>query len=352
MDSMTSLSEEFVVQKSKRASRACVRCKYQHVSCGSERPCKRCMDSGCAAGCRDSVPKKRTKTFQGSVPNNNDSFGTNGNLQYPSSLEDQLLYPNSSSPHQQLQYEQVPHYEFNDTDSTFERELSGSSDYSPPVSENNIDLLTNCYEIVSHHTPLSLHIKDETVVKIEDVRDFITKREWLPAKEAKMFSSSLLSLLCRRIEWEKTWTEEQRTRICQNRSSKLESIMISINNNPVASIIRNEFSKVLHANEAFKKLTGFPEFYSEKHGLFESLTLLEGKPELFKMMSWNTLSFIPESMNFRCFVRVWNNNQGFKTVKLHGMDYIEGTCQIEGNLVDIADYAQFNTLHFIPLPSE
>ncbi|ODA82406.1 hypothetical protein RJ55_00913 [Drechmeria coniospora] len=42
----------------KKARRACYACQRAHLTCGDERPCKRCVKRGLATGCQDGVRKK------------------------------------------------------------------------------------------------------------------------------------------------------------------------------------------------------------------------------------------------------------------------------------------------------
>eukprot|EP01114_Cavostelium_apophysatum_P021636 TRINITY_DN7607_c0_g1_i1.p1 TRINITY_DN7607_c0_g1~~TRINITY_DN7607_c0_g1_i1.p1 ORF type:complete len:353 (+),score=55.73 TRINITY_DN7607_c0_g1_i1:84-1142(+) len=46
-------------ERKSRAAKACITCQRSHVSCGSERPCKRCADRGIAHLCIDGSHKKR-----------------------------------------------------------------------------------------------------------------------------------------------------------------------------------------------------------------------------------------------------------------------------------------------------
>ncbi|KAG5931496.1 hypothetical protein E4U53_001739 [Claviceps sorghi] len=62
-DTMTDIKKKYDPKdpqrpRRKKARRACFACQRAHLTCGDERPCKRCIKRGLADGCQDGVRKK------------------------------------------------------------------------------------------------------------------------------------------------------------------------------------------------------------------------------------------------------------------------------------------------------
>eukprot|EP01117_Protostelium_nocturnum_P015997 TRINITY_DN6252_c0_g2_i2.p1 TRINITY_DN6252_c0_g2~~TRINITY_DN6252_c0_g2_i2.p1 ORF type:complete len:286 (+),score=69.70 TRINITY_DN6252_c0_g2_i2:173-1030(+) len=246
-----------------RTSRACEACKISHTSCGSERPCQRCIKLGKSDTCVDSTPKKRgrkrhnSQDLDESEDSNNNlneqsigspSYLTNSNQSMGafnlSNFEGSIVSPNSGN-------------------GAFNELNSSSEDSSPLVDSADLPVVDRIHMLVK-------------------------ERKWMSDKEWKANREAISAIGKKRDEEKESWTEERKIDYQSKTEDRRRNLIRIAHENPAPMAVRDMKNQLIYVNDAFRDLTGFPD--ESLNDTMESLKAFHFSADTVRVLSWTRIT--------------------------------------------------------------
>ncbi|PRP86773.1 transcriptional regulator Regulator of drug sensitivity (RDS2) [Planoprotostelium fungivorum] len=303
-----------------RALRACKPCSDSHLSCDNQRPCKRCCFKGIPEQCQDNQPKRRKRSDSA-----HQSAADSPRLHESSPILVQDA--NSNSPTER----NLVHYSPDEPSSS---DISSEID---PLWDLLLGPLEDTPEISSNEIPFCWPGESQKLVNA--LSKIMLDRGWFGHQEMKAYLTAERNSVIAARALEETFSEEKKQMLSVEKQCLIKSRIISIEQSQVPTILRiREFifpptlnvsgGVLLHANEAFRKLTGYEDELNNDGLAFINSFHYPNQTSIHAA-TWDTYERYPtkkmEPKMVPVYLRMWKKNASLSTLTLFEEEYVAGT---------------------------
>ncbi|PRP81332.1 hypothetical protein PROFUN_04567 [Planoprotostelium fungivorum] len=144
-------------------------------------------------------------------------------------------------------------------------------------------------------------------------------REWMTERETITFLRNMGVTYVKLFGSHDSVVREQ---FRQEQNRRLEEQKKILMNNYSPCILFNEMHQICYANPAFQRMIGTTE---ESFSLTDSVALFDYTPQALRMSLFTHTTNGENPVIFACYLRVFHNVYGCRTVNRHGLEWLEGT---------------------------